>query len=512
MRIPADGNQPVFIAQSRSIAYAQNFQEPVAIVIPDTNNWNDFGRGYFAKLLLIGEAFEETEFHLRIMFDGYDRSETALKELIKKHGEIFPIDEVSIPFVSLLPEEELYGQFIRALNFDMGVAALRRLNDAVVLRFEKTNQPLIELTYGEEFAIGVLRYGGAYSAIRRGARHFTGGELPDIDDSAQNFVFQTKLRNSENEVRVDFRFKGTPIFRDRIAVLVGQNGSGKTQFLRAMISGLIAETQDDLDGYSPRFQPAVKFHRTLVFSSVPTDPYPKVIGAWEGVDYDYFALNTARNDKSDSLLEALVALKFENEKVKFGETNETRRLDILTGILEDLGLEGLSLPLRERRDDDDLPRVIQIQGQSYLPIDTNFNEQNGLKAYQQINWSGVPIVIIEGENTRDLSSGELAMLRFATQAIAAIETGSLLLFDEPETHLHPKYISQLVDILYSLLKATKSIAIIATHSAYVVREVSRDNVKVLTIEGGELSFSTPRMQTFGASIDTISQFAFGDTK
>ncbi len=26
-----------------------------------------------------------------------------------------------------------------------------------------------------------------------------------------------------------------------------------------------------------------------------------------------------------------------------------------------------------------------------------------------------------------------------------------------------------------------------------------------------LSFDTPRMQTFGASIDTISQFAFGDT-
>lgn len=103
------------------------------------------------------------------------------------------------------------------------------------------------------------------------------------------------------------------------------------------------------------------------------------------------------------------------------------------------------------------------------------------------------------------------MLRFATQSIAAIETGSLLLLDEPETHLHPKYISDLIDILYSLLRATKSVAIIATHSAYIVREVSRENVKVLSLEDGILSFDTPRMQTFGASIDTISQFAFGDT-
>jgi predicted ATP-binding protein involved in virulence len=117
----------------------------------------------------------------------------------------------------------------------------------------------------------------------------------------------------------------------------------------------------------------------------------------------------------------------------------------------------------------------------------------------------------EAKVPRELSSGEVAMLRFTAQSIAAIETGSLLLLDEPETHLHPKYISDLIAVLYSLLEATKSIAIIATHSSYIVREASRENVKVLSLKDSILSFDTPRMQTFGASIDTISQFAFGDT-
>jgi energy-coupling factor transporter ATP-binding protein EcfA2 len=124
---------------------------------------------------------------------------------------------------------------------------------------------------------------------------------------------------------------------------------------------------------------------------------------------------------------------------------------------------------------------------------------------------GAPSVMDGAKVQRELSSGEVAMLRFTSQSIAAIETGSLLLLDEPETHLHPKFISDLIEVLYSLLKATKSIAIIATHSAYIVREVSRENVKILSLEDGILSFDTPRMQTFGASIDTISQFAFGDT-
>jgi predicted ATP-binding protein involved in virulence len=69
----------------------------------------------------------------------------------------------------------------------------------------------------------------------------------------------------------------------------------------------------------------------------------------------------------------------------------------------------------------------------------------------------------------------------------------------------------LIDILYRLLQATGSIAIIATHSSYVVREVTRESVKVMSLEERALSIDTPRMQTFGASIDTISQFVFGDT-
>lgn len=45
----------------------------------------------------------------------------------------------------------------------------------------------------------------------------------------------------------------------------------------------------------------------------------------------------------------------------------------------------------------------------------------------------------------------------------------------------------------------KSKAIVRTQKferpAYIVREVSRDNVKVLSVEDGILSFDTPRMVT-----------------
>lgn len=116
-----------------------------------------------------------------------------------------------------------------------------------------------------------------------------------------------------------------------------------------------------------------------------------------------------------------------------------------------------------------------------------------------------------GGRTFPLSSGEISFLRFAAQASLYIENGTLLLLDEPETHLHPNFVSQFIGLLNTILTQTGSAAIIATHSAYFVREVFREQVTVLRMdEEGEV-FSEPlRLQTFGADVGAISYFVFGE--
>jgi hypothetical protein len=68
-----------------------------------------------------------------------------------------------------------------------------------------------------------------------------------------------------------------------------------------------------------------------------------------------------------------------------------------------------------------------------------------------------------------------------------------------------------MDLLQELLKRTQSIAIIATHSAYVVREVPRRRVIILRQTDEGIEVVRPRLQTFGANVDAVSQFVFGDT-
>lgn len=138
------------------------------------------------------------------------------------------------------------------------------------------------------------------------------------------------------------------------------------------------------------------------------------------------------------------------------------------------------------------------------------DEQKSLENFAVVDTRKEPIRVINGFSY-PLSSGEISFLRFAAQASLNVENGSLLLLDEPETHLHPNFISQFVSLLDSLLDQTGSAAIIATHSAYFVREVFQEQVTVLRQDkDGSVKIEIPALRTFGADVGAISYFVFGE--
>jgi energy-coupling factor transporter ATP-binding protein EcfA2 len=91
--------------------------------------------------------------------------------------------------------------------------------------------------------------------------------------------------------------------------------------------------------------------------------------------------------------------------------------------------------------------------------------------------------------------------------------GSLVILDEPETHLHPNLISDFMRVLAKLLEVNKSIALIATHSPFVVRELPSRCVHVFSIdEDTNPSINSAYLRTLGASIDRLSIDIFGDAE
>ncbi|MCL2190076.1 MAG: AAA family ATPase [Defluviitaleaceae bacterium] len=102
-----------------------------------------------------------------------------------------------------------------------------------------------------------------------------------------------------------------------------------------------------------------------------------------------------------------------------------------------------------------------------------------------------------------LSSGQYFLLLIISEVIANIEEESIILIDEPEMHLHPNATSNLLKILYSILKEYNSYCIVATHSPIIVQEMPRKYVKIMDRdENSSFTLSLP-IETFGNELSLI---------
>lgn len=110
-----------------------------------------------------------------------------------------------------------------------------------------------------------------------------------------------------------------------------------------------------------------------------------------------------------------------------------------------------------------------------------------------------------------MSSGQAMMTNIITELYAHIRENSLILFDEPEVHLHPNGITKLVRIIYEICQEFNSACIIATHSSVVLQELLARNVTVIEQDDDEKSVLVRPMntETLGENLTTITDDVFG---
>ncbi|EFE6984505.1 AAA family ATPase, partial [Escherichia coli] len=107
-----------------------------------------------------------------------------------------------------------------------------------------------------------------------------------------------------------------------------------------------------------------------------------------------------------------------------------------------------------------------------------------------------------------LSSGQSILVHFVTALVARIQENTLVLFDEPETHLHPNAVAHLFNVLNKMLSLHNSFAIIATHSPIVIQEIPSKRVVLLTREGNSTISAPMHCETFGENISELTRHVF----
>ncbi len=107
------------------------------------------------------------------------------------------------------------------------------------------------------------------------------------------------------------------------------------------------------------------------------------------------------------------------------------------------------------------------------------------------------------------STGHKIVLHVIASLAAHIQPRSLVLFDEPETHLHPPLLAGLMHALRFLLEERSAFGVVATHSPVVLQETLAANVIIVRREGQLFSSQRPELETFGENAGTITYSVFG---
>ncbi|MEX0139600.1 ATP-binding protein [Massilia sp. LMS1-1-1.1] len=507
---------------------------------PTNSDWNNFSFNFNAVISIIPPDNRKP-----ISFTGYVvplhgiLKERNLRNWIKENPGLRRHDDAGntetalhgiLLFATLIGHEQDYSQLAKwVLNRTELNSILSALNDILFLSDSAFSSDIANLLKRNSFSLGVLRMPAAYRSMRRGTRAVLGHQIKALPEVRKSFTFRAQLHGFDEGVHdLSVGFQDLGLFEDRIHCLIGVNGTGKTRLLREFVlslgklSGKMDKSFTSFHEYSEAIFECEYYgplyNRLLVISTAPQNRFPLSAIDMGSFEYQYFNLVNDRSDSGGQNLLTTLMVDLIRDPTEFVGASLTRFALLKRTLRDHIDLNMLYLPV--------LPDVAHDigtyqneNGEYYaraLDI-TLMNEQRHLLYMSAVDTARrIGFYKQTGEDNRIImlhpSSGQSIFFYFALRLISSIDQGTLVIIDEPETHLHPNLICELVTLLYDVLEATKSIALVATHSAYIVREVPTHCVHVFSFEdeSKRINIGQVRMRTLGASIDSLSQAVFGD--
>ncbi len=313
------------------------------------------------------------------------------------------------------------------------------------------------------FIKSLIRTDTAERVLRQVRHKIYGYDLTKL----YNFKYTFTPKYSKDSLEVDFQFDKSEIIPTRIYAIIGKNGTGKTQLI-TQIPLDISYKKDDY--FVPR--PPL-FSKVIAVSYSIFDDF-EIPSKTSSFNYIYCGLQEIIDGKKEILTSKKQSLRFHKTWKKIKELKRMKRWRRI--LLNFLDLELVDKFIVEDVETDDLS--------------VSLDEFNKVK--------------------NKLSSGQKITLYIISEIIAHIRLDSLILFDEPETHLHPNAVSQLMNVIYKLIEEFESYCIITTHSPLVIQEFLSKNVFILEREENIPSIRKIGVESFGENLTVLTEEVFGN--
>lgn len=509
-----DNGLDIKVFFSNSDIYAKDFPDNNVIIWIKNDSWNDFGyraRCNFKFHLNYDDSTEAKiiEGELLLGFsDGESDLSDILSECAKENRSNIITSDRLPQFFTMLPDMQSYRNIVDFEGIEVANVLLKSINDLVFTKNQpktKSNRWLDDAINSKIFTLSFMRNSETFYAFHNASTILNGLNEERLGLMSSELVLEFKLDAFKNNHKVNFKFEHDNLIPSRVAVLIGENGTGKSQALRQVVKGLVNFDENSylIDPHNQR--PLISRLLAIATPGETSTTFPK--GSFSNQDVYYKRLELDRDkvaEDSHGLGEMLVELARSKESIK----NKSRWELFYDALSQTLPIDEIVVPLK--KEPAAIYTGINVNGNCYVYLEgirSNNGEQATLEVWNSIYTNAEPLRLSNG-NITPLSSGQITFFKFALQACLYIENGTLVLLDEPETHLHPGLIKKFVGLLDEILENTGSISIIATHSVYFVREVSRKQVFVFKQVEEQITISNPRLKTFGADVGAISYFVF----
>ncbi len=456
------------------VRYYPKLKGAVSVAYLEANNWDDFGFKSTFNLVVFDENGKE--YNIGVVKIGYTSQDNGWTQS-KLPKEFSTLDS---SFFSLGQSDEYY-QNIFSLDESLRRDILKGLNDVV---YEDKNY---ELAINEKvMKVSLLRDVSIASIKGQFKRLLDGGKL------RTEFDFSYSLPQGKRTAGLDIEFYVDPESNppSNIHVLIGRNGVGKTHLLHKMVKALVDNnTTQERDGcfsvVTSNKQSTRKEDLQEMFAGVvsvafsafdPFEPIPEQQDKSEGLKYAYVGLK--RESTTDDGEHIPMSRSMLNQEFSYC-LNNIRRFgyqDRLIGAIRDL-------------ETDSLFKEIALSD-AILSSTYDFEEKTK-RIFSK------------------LSSGHAIVLLTIAKLVEKTEEKTLVLLDEPESHLHPPLLSAFIRTLSELLSHRNAIAVIATHSPVVLQEVPKNCVWMLRRSGLNAVAERPKTETFGENVGVLTREVFG---
>jgi ABC-type multidrug transport system ATPase subunit len=415
--------------------------------------WDDYG---FSTMFLV---------HLLVDRRWVLLGSTGIAKFGQEQGSTYSelgrpthLSELPTAFYSLGREVGYYENLGKELSSATCAEFLAALNDVAIdaeLHARAAREPA--------YQVSLTRSNAAIEALDK-ARSLTGMSSAMRRD---RFRATIHVAGASSAHEFDFDFSQTSAASSRMNVLVGLNGSGKTQSLASLarlISRVMASDGEvEVSSTDDRLEPRPSIYSVVAISFSAFDDFV-----------------VPRSDVSREFRYTYCGLRHLQEAPA---SEEGRRAAVLAEVRERF----------EAIDEDQRLRAL-IPLVPSLDADFDFQEasRSGNLPYDA------------------LSAGQRIVLAASCELVRHVGERTLVMMDEPEIHLHPQLLSSMVAWIVDLIEETDSFAIVATHSPSVVQQVRASSVHVLKRSGTVSRIVRPAIETFGANLTEISHEVFED--